>query len=205
MSARPWSAKPWLAIGGAAILAAGLLACGGAHRAATAPGAAAHPALPAIVTSEDEDFDSDRYKDEPDNESEPVGHPAGAADARAVAAVVKRYFAAAAREQGAAACALLYSVFEELVAQTYGGVGGAPELSGNSCAEVATKLFRQQHRQLRAATSVKVAAVRISFNRGIAQFGFGAGRPTLYTMLHRERARWKMDEMLYSEHPVYVE
>ncbi len=200
------SVKPWLTVGGA-ICASGLLACGGAHHAAIAPGVGARQVLPAIETSEDEDRDSDHYKHEPDNERELVGRPAGKADARAVAAVVKRYFAAAAREQGAAACSLLYSPFEELVAQTYGGVGAAPAMRGNSCAEVAGKLFRLQHRQLRHATSVRVAAVRVSFSRGIARFGFGASRPTLYTMLHRERGRWKMDELLYSvnsEHPEYA-
>lgn len=198
------SAKPWLAVG-VVICAAGLLGCAGTHRAATASGAGARQTLPAIETSEDEDFDSDHYRHEPDNEHEPVGRPTGEADARAVAAVVKRYFAAAAREQGAAACALLYLPFEELVAQTYGGVGAAPAMRGNSCAEVASKLFRQQHRQLRDAASAKVATVRVTFSRGIAQFGFGASRPKLYTMLHRERGRWKMYELLYSEHPEYVE
>jgi hypothetical protein len=162
-------------------------------------------ALPAIETAEDEDFDSDKRRHEPDDEQEAFGHPAGATDARLVTAVVERYFAAAAREQGAVACGLLYSVFEETVAKTYGGPGGSPSLRGNTCAAVLTKLFKQQHRQLSDGATARVAAVRVDLNLASARFGFGGSKPTRYALAHRERGAWKVDQLLDVGYPVGIE
>lgn len=194
----------WLALPAVA-LASLLAACGGGHQAASVPIAPAKRlALPVIETKDDPDYDSDNYAGEPDNERELFGHPASAADARAVAVVVKRYFAAAARDDGALGCTLLYSPSAESIAQTLGGPGGSPGLQGSTCAVVMTKLFAREHRRFRAA-AVKVTAVRVSFSRGAVQFRFGDDRATLYTLVHRERDAWKMYDLLYIKHPEYVE
>jgi hypothetical protein len=195
----------------AALVGAGLGACGGArHGAGSASGSssggdAGRQALPRIETSGDEDFDSDTYPHAPDNENEVFGHPANATDTRLVTALVKRYYAAAAREQGAVACGLLYSVFEESVASTYGGPGGPPSLRGGTCAVVMTKLFKEMHQRLSDGGTVRVAAVRVDLNRASAQFGFGGRRATQYTSAHRERGAWKMYQLLDIGRPVIVE
>jgi hypothetical protein len=186
----------------------GLGACGSAHD--TAAGAssdqsARHLALPMIEPLEDEDIDSDKRKHEPDNEHEPFGHPADATDTRLVTALVKHYYTAAAHEQGAVACGLLFSVFAETVAETYGGSAGSSSLRGNTCAAVVTKLFVQMHRRLRKGPSVKVAAVRVDLNRALARFALAGERPTHYILAQRERGVWKMSQLIDVDYPVGVE
>lgn len=161
--------------------------------------------LPVIETRKDDDSDSDRYPHEADNETEAFGHPASATDTRLVRALVKRYFTAAAHEDGALACRLIYSVFAEAVPEDYGGAGGPPGLRGDTCAVVLTKLFRQLHGHLRDDSTVTVAAVRVERNRASVLLGFDGMKPTRYTMAHRERGAWKTDLLLDVGQPVGVE
>lgn len=191
-----------------AVAGAGLGACGSAPGGS---GSASRPAskrlaLPAIELSRaDDDSDSDTYPHELDNESEVFGHPAGARDARLVTALVKRYYAAAAHEQGAVACGLLYSVIAESLPQTYGGPGGSPSLRGDTCATVLTKLFAQLHQRFSDGTTVRVASVRVAFNRATVRIGFAGMKPARYTAAHRERAAWKMFGLLDVGYPLGVE
>ena len=128
--------------------------------------------LPAIEVTEDADQDSDKYGNEPDNEHEVFGHPADATDARLVTVLVERYYAAAAHEDGAAGCGLLYSPFAESLVEAYGGASGSPNLHGDTCAEVLSKLFTQLHNRLSDGTTVRVAAVRVAFSLASVRFGF---------------------------------
>ncbi len=190
----------------AALVCVGLGACGGGSASGTsASESAGRQTLPRIEVTEDADEDSDKYGSEPDNEHEAFGHPADATDARLVTALVKRYYAAAAHEDGAAACGLLYSLFAESVAETYGEASGSPSLHGDTCAQVMSKLFAQMHRRLSDGTAVRVAAVRVEFDLASAQFGFAGMKPTRYTMARRERGVWKLDLLLDVGHPVGVE
>jgi hypothetical protein len=202
------AARSSLALLVAALVCAGLGACGGGSGSASGASpqkSAGRAALPTIEVTEDADLDSDKYGNEPDNENEAFGHPAGATDTRLVTALVKRYYAAAAREDGAVACGLLYSLFAESVAETYGGPTGPSNLRGDTCAGVMTKLFTQQHRRLSDGTHLKVAAVRVDLNVASVQFGFGGMKPTRYVLARRERGTWKMDLLLDLGRPVGVE
>jgi hypothetical protein len=201
------AARSSLALLVAALVGVCLGACGSARdgTGSASRSSSKRLALPTIENLTDEDYDSDKYPHEPDNEHEVFGHPANARDARLVTTLVKRYYAAAAHEQGAVACGLLYSVFAEAVVQTYGGPGGSPSLRGDTCAAVLTKLFKQLHRRLSNGTTARVAAVRVNFNFASAQFGFDGMKPTQYILAHRERGAWKMYVLLDVGHPRGVE
>lgn len=162
--------------------------------------------LPRIVFKSDADMDSDSYGTEPDDESEPFGHPASAADARAIAALVRRYYAAAVRDNGAAACRLLYSSLAESVPEDYGQSSGPAGLHGKTCAVVLSKLFAQTRERLRAdSVTLRVVAVRVDLKRGSARLSFGMGKPSQYMLLHRERGAWKTSTLLAVGRPVGVE
>jgi hypothetical protein len=195
-----------------ALLVLGASSCGGSGATAGSPsgadgvdGSATHLALPVIEITKDDDDDSDKRPHEADNESEVFGHPADATDTRLVTELIKRYYTAAAHENGASACRLLYSVFAEAIPETYGSSTGPPGLRGDSCAVVMTKLFKQQHRQLSGGATVKVATVRVDMNRAVALFGFDGRRATHYRLAHRERGAWKLEMLLDVERPVGVE
>ncbi len=204
-----------LALLAAALLGLGAGGCGKASNgtgssaptssAVTKIGAArtaSHPALPKIEFRIDDDSDSDKYPHEVDNESEALGRPADAADARSVAVLIERYYAAAAREDGAAACRLIYSTFADSIPEDY---GQSPGLRGDTCAVVLSKLFKQLHGRLRAGSSVRVGSVRVDLNRARAVLGFDGMKLNRYTLAHRERGVWKMDTLLDLDHPIYVE
>ncbi len=192
----------------AILVGIGLGACGSAHNAvepASRASSSEHLALPKIEPAEDEDDDSDKYGNEPDNENEPFGHPADATDARRITAVLRRYYAAAARGDGALACGLLYSPVAEGVAEDYGGSNAPADQRGETCAVVLSKLFDQQHGQLKDGAKLRVAAVRVELNQASVRFGLGGGQPDQYIMAHRERGAWKVGTMFSFEHPVGVE
>jgi hypothetical protein len=127
------------------------------------------------------------------------GH-ASPADSRAVAIVVKRYLEAAAADDGAKACPLIYSLFEETIPETYGqSATFSPNQRGKTCAEVMTGLFAKSHAQLVAeAASVRVTAVRTNGRRGLALLRF-THIPARSIPVHRERGAWKIDALLDTE------
>jgi hypothetical protein len=191
---------------GAAAVAAGPEGARGVATTGAGPGGVPGAALPQIELKGDPDSDSDTYPGEPDNEHELLGRPVRAGDARAVAALVRRYYAAAARGDGAAACRLIYAPTAEAIPAVYGGPGGPAYLRGKTCAAVLSKLFRHYHKRLSAEdTALRVVAVRVYLTRGSAQFGFGGKKPTRYIMVHRERGAWKMFMMLDVGQPFHVE
>lgn len=212
--------KPLSVLFAATLLSVALAACGRSGRGAggsasgvsnyvvaAGPGGAPAAALPQIELKGDPDSDSDTYPGEPDNEHELLGRLARARDARAVAALVRRYYAAAARGDGAAACRLLYAPTAEAIPAVYGRPPGGPAyLRGKTCAAVLFKLFEHLHKRLSAEdTALRVAAVRVYLTRGSAQFGFQGKKPTRYIMVHRERGAWKMFMMLDVGQPFHVE
>lgn len=161
-------------------------------------------ALPQVVLKGDADSDSDVYDGEPDNENEFFG-PASAYDARKIAALVRRYYAAAVASNGKVACRLLYRPLAESVPGSDGSAPAPPGLHDRECAVVMSKLFQESHKQVSAAgAKLQVTSVRVRLNRGAARFGFGGKKPH-YIMLHRERGAWKIDMLLAQEQPIRVE
>jgi hypothetical protein len=163
--------------------------------------------LPQPELKGDPDDDSDSYGREPDSDTTRIfGHAADARDARAVTALIERYYKAAAAEDGAAACDLMYSVLSESVAEDYGGGAGASYLRGNTCAQVMSKLFEQMHERLRADNAtLKVAAVRVHGRRGSVLMSFEGGRAVHYLEVRRELGVWKVNRLIDNEQPVLVE
>ncbi|MGC2374861.1 MAG: hypothetical protein WA484_13395 [Solirubrobacteraceae bacterium] len=182
-------------------------ACGGAgSEPRSSSTGALRAALPQIEFKADADSDSDKYGTEPDNENEMLGHPAGAVEAAAVATLVRRYYAAAATGDGAAACKLMYLPLAESIAEDYGVQSGSPGLRGETCAAVMSKLFKRSHGSLNAdSATLKVAAVRVERNRGAARLGFQGKKPGRYLLVHRERGGWKIDMLLDIGRPIEVE
>jgi hypothetical protein len=191
-----------------ASLGLGLSACGGsvtspgASPSSTAAAAVTHgPAtatLPQIELLGDDDMDSDRYPHEVDDESEAFGHPADVTDTREVTALVGRYYAATARDDGASACRLLYSVLVESVPEDYGQAAG---LRGATCAAVLSKLFKGVHEH----AALRVRAVRVDLDRGVAMLGFAGVGDARYIMVHRERGAWRIDMLVAATQPIGVE
>jgi hypothetical protein len=163
--------------------------------------------LPALeLIGPDPDRDSDSYNGEHDNEYELLGRPAGERDARAIAAVVRRYYAAAAHGDGAGACRLIYSTLAESIAQDYGQAPGPAYLRGSrTCAAVMSRIFARTRRQLSAKwRTLEMGAIRVDLNLGSAQLGFRPNSPDRYLLMHRERGAWKLDMLFDVGYPVGV-
>lgn len=190
-----------------ALLGLGVGACGDAGKrtgsvsgSSSSAGAAATTvatarAQPRLPTDSDEDNDNpggSRY----DADDSPVlrfGHAASAAQERAIASLVKRYYAAGAAGDGASACSLLYPLLAESVVEEY---AQSPGLRGKTCAEVLSKLFKRRHRELAGdVAALKPTVVRVSGDHGLALVRFGATRERRL-LLRRERGAWKMDVLL---------
>jgi hypothetical protein len=207
--------KPTISLLVCAMLTLGTLGCGKTggdsekHSLRSSPAAV----LPKIETKTDPDEDSDRYPKEqpdrdelPDYKTEPFGHPADAADTRAVTALVKRYYADAAREDGAAACGLLYAPREETIAAEYGGSGSATGKQSVTCGPALSGLFKELHGVLEAdSAKLRVTAVRVELNRGSVQLHLAHVSVPHYIGVHRERGVWKMEMLVDIDHPVGAE
>jgi hypothetical protein len=155
------------------------------------------------ATDRDNDYDnsSGSYYDQDDNGVRYAGHAASAAQARAVASVVRRFYQVAAAEDGAAGCSTLMSRDAHTIAEDLGRSASHHELRGNTCPVVMSKLFKQNHQQLSAyAARLRVTGVRLEGERGIAVLGFGS-LPGREIEVVREGGAWKINVLLDSELP----
>lgn len=156
----------------------------------------------------DSDNDSDNdyldnvhkgYYDSDDGDIFTYGHPASAADRRAIAALVERYYAAAAAERSAEACSLIYSVLAGALPEDYGRAPGPAYLRGaNTCQMVMSRLLEHVHNHLTGA--IEVIGVRVSGDEAQAQLG-SRTIPASLILVRRERGVWKIDELLGSALP----
>lgn len=144
-------------------------------------------------------------KDSNDGDSDPsgdddspilgFGHPASEADKGAITALVERYYAAAAANDGQGACSQIYLIFRESIPEAYGQSPGPPSLRGNTCAVVMSKLFKQHHSQLLAdSTHLQVTSVRLEGKQGYALLRFRSEPREL--QLHSELGVWRIDSLL---------
>lgn len=195
-------------------IAALLIACAGSGcgrsgratagaAAKEAGAAAAHPpAHQKGLYEGDVDAKEDRAgQDADDVEVLGFGRAAAPADQRAVMMVVKRYYAAAAKQKGVRACALMYTPLAESVPEDYGRPPGPPALRGGTCGVVLSKLFAQRRAELRRiARDLRVTHVRTEGNSGLAVFDLGHGL-VRHVAVHRERGVWKVDELTNASMP----
>ncbi len=202
------------------LLGAGAVGCGGASGGARSDSQSSPPASVPVETEAsihpdtapagshlkgDDDIDKDLYNRYDDGEARNYGHRASAADARAVGALVKRYYAAAVADAGATACALLLPRLAasvklgETAEEVQPPAPGLPPLHGMSCPRIMSLLFKEAHPQLALAdASLQVLEVRVKGGHGIALLGFKT-TPERQLALQRDGAAWKIDALLDSE------
>jgi hypothetical protein len=199
----------------AAIL--GLCSCGGADNpvgsspTASSNTTAAHSAAAATTQRAmspegylkyDNDIDPDYYRKGPSNDDQSeltaAGRGASRADRRAIAAIVKSYYTAAADEDGAKGCSLLHSSLATVLAEAQ----GRPTSGGGTCAASLSLLFRRQHQHLAAddAKTMVVTGVHVKDNVGLATLGFRT-MPETEIVLEREGSAWKIDALYDSPLP----
>jgi hypothetical protein len=149
----------------------------------------------------DSDNKSNSYYDRDDKSVRGFGQAASAVDAQAVTAVVRRYFAAAAAQDGTTACSLVVSDLARAVPEDLGRSPGPPYARGNTCAVVMSKMFKENRPQLTAyAAMLKVTGVRLKGDRGLAVLGFRT-LPGRQIGVTREGDVWKLAALLDSELP----
>jgi hypothetical protein len=158
-----------------------------------------------IRTTKDRDNDMDNgshsYYDQDDNSTRVFGRAARGAEASAIAALVRRYFAAAAREDGASACSLIVPTLARSVPEDLGRSSGPLFSRGQTCVVVMSKIFKHYHRQLAAhLASLRVDAVRVEGSGGWAVLAFRA-LPGRRVRVARVGRAWMMDALLDEELP----
>lgn len=185
-------------LGLALALCACMGACGAQHESASSPADVSNSARP----PGDEDRDSSRpsaYLDGDDGVVSDFGHAASAQDARAITTLVGRYYNAASAADGARACALMFYILAESVAERYAQPPGPRYLAGlRTCPAVLTRVFARFHTQL--ATPPSVTAVRVEGDQAYALLGWRA-LPAGYIEARREGRAWKIDEPLAAPLP----
>jgi hypothetical protein len=191
--------KPLLVLLAVGLLWIGLAACGGSgtettHDAGHTGASVRKVATTSTPPKKDRDGDTDNNVD--DYHVTSFGQVAGPADAHAITSLLLRYYATAAKEDGAKDCSLLTPFIEESLVEHDGHI---PVLKGNTCAEVLTKLFKLNHRDiLRERVNMKVGRIGVEGNRARVVLVFPAV-PIIRTItMRRQGTRWTVLDTLDS-------
>jgi hypothetical protein len=154
----------------------------------------------------DRDNDADgnghsRY-DNDDSSVLDFGHSAKVSDRGPIAALIRRYYATAAAEDGAKACSMLYSIYAEAVPEDYGTSPPGPAYArGTTCPAVMTLVFKHSHDQIAARLpKLEVSRVRVRERQGVAVLSFGA-MSEREIHLEREGRTWKILSLTDNELP----
>lgn len=142
--------------------------------------------------------ENNSYHDEDDSYIVNYGHPANPADRQAITTLVRRYYAAAVADDGAAACSMLTPTFVKAIPGDYGRYPGPPYLRGKTCATVMTKMMR--HSQAQASNDFAVTAVRSHENVAYALIG-STVLPASFLQLERVGGSWRVSSLLGSALP----
>lgn len=150
----------------------------------------------------DQDSSGKSLYDSDDGRVAELGHPASAADSAAVATLVHNYYAVANSGDGAKACSMLYSVFEEAVPSDFGTSPPGPGYArGSTCPQVLTKVFAHFREKIQANfPKLNVARVRVDGREAVAVLTFGS-RPERVIHAMREGHKWTIDAMIDEELP----
>lgn len=149
-------------------------------------------------TDQDNDYptvESYKFPDEDDKVILAYGHSARVLEERSIVGIVKRYYAAAATDDGARACALLAPDFAKSVVEDYGhgSVGPSYLRNGTTCQTVLSLLFEHFHEELTAA--ITVFDVRVSGNQARVVLSSRTLRASDIS-LQREGGSWKIVQLL---------
>jgi hypothetical protein len=157
-----------------------------------------------LKTDEDDDDNpggGDEENDDP--QIRDYGHPAAGGDASAITVLVKRYYAAALNEDGAAACSLLTSRLRRDPALTRSipedrfDRTPVPKVSrGEGCAQILSRLFKEHHGSLVSeGSTLQITGARVEGAHGLALLGFGSVGER-WMPVAREDGAWKMGAVL---------
>ncbi len=147
------------------------------------------------------DFDNDlkkgpkRFYDSDDASVADYGHAASPAQARAVAAMVERYYHLLASDDGAAACSLLYPTVARTMTNDFSRFGPSYLRGAETCAPVLSRLGRHERTLPAEARQMVVVAVRVDGSRGLVLFGGPNMRASSITIL-REGSGWKIGVLI---------
>jgi hypothetical protein len=153
----------------------------------------------------DQDKDNDvgaPYDDTNNNSVLDYGHAASPSDDKAVTALVKRYYTAAAAGDGASACSMIIPSLAKAVPEDYGRAPGPTYLrGGKSCPAVMSLLFKHSHQQLATyLATLKVVRVRLNGKNGLVVLSFGT-LPERQISVDQHGSAWKIEALLDSELP----
>jgi hypothetical protein len=152
----------------------------------------------------DEDDTAPRKTEEKDDEEiEIYGKQASPTEWLAAVAFAKAYFAAAAAENGAAACALLVPSLAQGMGGSYESPSDPVYLHGKTCPEVMTKLFVHRHKLMAAeAKGLEVTDVRVTSRTAFILLAFKGIRERRYMGVERfPNNIWKLEALIDSQYP----
>jgi hypothetical protein len=177
-------------------LAMGLAACGASDGSTAAHDTSRRTSATGEGTStlhvRDRDGDVDHNDD--DYRILGFGHAADVSESQTITTLIDRYFADAVARDGAKACSLLTPFIEESVVE---GDGQTPELRGNSCAAVLSKLFTHHHQELVGKRAgLKVMRIGIGGNISLVALEFSEIPVVREITLQRVGDRWTVRELL---------
>lgn len=180
-------------LGALALMTLALAGCGGSS-GHVAPGLGSASATQPNFSTQHNDRDNDGDHNDDDGKVLFYGHAADAGDRNASSTLVKRYFAAAAAENGAQACALLVRFVAESVPEED---GHSPQLHGKTCAVVMSKLFKLHHKPLAAKNaSLRVLAVRVEGQKALVVLGFPNIPEVRQITARRVAGTWRLLDLL---------
>jgi hypothetical protein len=113
---------------------------------------------------------------------------------RAIAGLVRRYYAAASVKDGSTACSMLMPGLAGSVVEDYARAPGPSYLrGGTTCAAVMSKFFQHDREQLREA--VTVVAVRVDGGEAHVVLSSRAMRASVVSLVRR-RGVWRLQELI---------
>lgn len=150
----------------------------------------------------DYDDDDNGGNDPDDVKTRTYGHPSTATERRAAELVIKRYYMAAAEDNGTTACRLMdprlakNRDYTKVVPPEYIPTLGSLVFQNKSCAQVASLVFEPTNQQLMAdAATVKLIELRVDKTYALAILIYKTD-PESEIPLKRERNTWKIDAFL---------
>jgi hypothetical protein len=182
-------------VGLLALVTLGLaLAACGSSSGHVPPGLAGSSATEPNFSTHHNDRDNDGDHNDDDGKVLFYGHAADASDQRASSTLVRSYFAAAAAENGAQACALLAPFVAESVPEED---GHSPQLRGKTCTVVMSKLFKLHHKPLAAkSASLQVIAVRVEDQKALVVLDFPNVPEVRQIAERRIAGTWRLLDLL---------
>ena len=173
-------------------------ACGGTTKAKSSafqPSSTTSTATSATTTASTA---QSSHPSQDDNHIATYGNAATEPDKREITGLIKRYYAAAGADDGAAACPLIYSPIARSVPEDYGRPPGPLITRGNTCTVVMSKSFKHiPNQSLAVLATTKVTGIRLNpdGNEGFVQLS-SKTMPTGEIFVQREGHSWKVGALI---------